>query len=221
MRLCTLAPLQYEEGSAPALALEATIAKTEARFAKYGKQGLLCGTDGLPHLIADPGLALRYGHAGDIFVSCCVPCSGPLGWRWLQHGPTCWVVRRGGAGRGASLLGWWAPRRPHVLVGGGVVTRRHLFTSFNSPTPLLLQLPTLGFVYFAGWLGYSGSKYLQTTNSRDKEIIIDGGWGGWMGGRGGALGDSSSRGGGGVVLEGPGQGPSLPGRLVPGCLYFL
>lgn len=110
--------LQYEAGSAPALALQATIEKTERRFDKcvaeglpagfsgrqvaarqaakqhctacraasfrwlshspsrllpscsrYANQGLLCGTDGLPHLIADPGLALRYGHAGDVFVS--------------------------------------------------------------------------------------------------------------------------------------------------------
>lgn len=60
---------QYEAGSAPALALQATIEKTEKRFDNYGKQGLLCGNDGLPHLIADPGLALRYGHAGDVFVS--------------------------------------------------------------------------------------------------------------------------------------------------------
>lgn len=42
--------------------------QTNARFEKYAKQGLLCGTDGLPHLIADPGLALRYGHAGDVFA---------------------------------------------------------------------------------------------------------------------------------------------------------
>ena len=69
---CLLTPLsllQYAEGSAPALALQATIEKTERRFDKYGAEGLLCGTDGLPHLIADPGLALRYGHAGDILVS--------------------------------------------------------------------------------------------------------------------------------------------------------
>lgn len=92
---------QYEAGSAPALALNATIAKTEARFDKYAAKGLLCGADGLPHLIADPGLALRYGHAGDIFV------------------------------------------------------------------------PTIGFLYFAGWIGYAGSKYLQATKSKDKEIIID------------------------------------------------
>jgi photosystem I subunit III len=61
--------LQYEAGSAPALALTATIERTEARFANYAKSGVLCGADGLPHLIADPGLALKYGHAGEIFVS--------------------------------------------------------------------------------------------------------------------------------------------------------
>lgn len=76
--------LQYEEGSAPALALQATIAKTEARFEKYGKEGLLCGTDGLPHLIADPGLALRYGHAGDVLVSPGAACRWL--WPWLQTG---------------------------------------------------------------------------------------------------------------------------------------
>lgn len=65
--------LQYEEGSAPALALQATKQRTEKRFANYAGSNLLCGTDGLPHLIADPGLALRFGHAGEVFVS--LPCS--------------------------------------------------------------------------------------------------------------------------------------------------
>merc|ERR1711879_563731 len=59
---------KYEAGSAPAVALETTKKRTEARFADYGKSGLLCGADGLPHLIADPGLALKYGHAGDTLV---------------------------------------------------------------------------------------------------------------------------------------------------------
>lgn len=58
----------YEAGSAPALALEATIERTKNRFANYAKAGLLCGNDGLPHLIADPGLALRYNHAGEVFI---------------------------------------------------------------------------------------------------------------------------------------------------------
>jgi photosystem I subunit III len=61
--------LQYEAGSAPALALTATMERTQARFASYAKAGLLCGVDGLPHLIADPGLAIKYGHAGETFVS--------------------------------------------------------------------------------------------------------------------------------------------------------
>jgi len=95
----------YEAGSAPALALQATIEKTERRFDNYAKQGLLCGNEGLPHLIADPGLALRYGHAGDVLI------------------------------------------------------------------------PTIGFIYFAGWLGFAGTKYLQAVQLApkpiDKEIIID------------------------------------------------
>lgn len=59
---------QYEADSAPALALQATIERTETRFDNYAKQGLLCGTEGLPHLISDPGFALKYGHAGDVFI---------------------------------------------------------------------------------------------------------------------------------------------------------
>ncbi|CAK9311606.1 unnamed protein product [Citrullus colocynthis] len=41
----------YAPDSAPALALKATVEKTKRRFAFYGNQGLLCGADGLPHLI--------------------------------------------------------------------------------------------------------------------------------------------------------------------------
>ncbi|KAG2490004.1 hypothetical protein HYH03_011471 [Edaphochlamys debaryana] len=59
---------QYEEGSAPSLAIKATMERTKNRFANYAKAGLLCGNDGLPHLISDPGLALRYGHAGEFFI---------------------------------------------------------------------------------------------------------------------------------------------------------
>jgi photosystem I subunit 3 len=75
---------QYEEGSAPALALNATIEKTHTRFKNYGEQGLLCGADGLPHLIVDgslqhlgeftyPGIGFLYvagwiGYAGRSYV---------------------------------------------------------------------------------------------------------------------------------------------------------
>jgi|Transcript_1680 photosystem I subunit 3 len=58
----------YEPGSAPYLALESTKARTVKRFDSYAKAGLLCGADGLPHLISDPGLAVRYGHAGETFI---------------------------------------------------------------------------------------------------------------------------------------------------------
>ncbi|XP_024387968.1 photosystem I reaction center subunit III [Physcomitrium patens] len=61
----------YAPDSAPALAINATIEKTKRRFEFYGNQGLLCGTDGLPHLIVDgdqahlgefvyPGLVFLY-----------------------------------------------------------------------------------------------------------------------------------------------------------------
>merc|ERR1712146_79031 len=59
---------KYEADSAPVVALKSTIERTEKRFDFYSKSGLLCGTDGLPHLIADPGFALKYGHAGDVFI---------------------------------------------------------------------------------------------------------------------------------------------------------
>merc|ERR1712224_105374 len=92
---------KYSADSSPAIALRATIARTNKRFDTYGKSGLLCGSDGLPHLIAEPGLALRYGHAGDVFI------------------------------------------------------------------------PTIGFLYVAGWIGHSGRLYLEATRNKNKEIIID------------------------------------------------
>lgn len=42
---------KYAPDSAPALAIKATMEKTKRRFENYGKFGLLCGSDGLPHLI--------------------------------------------------------------------------------------------------------------------------------------------------------------------------
>lgn len=55
---------QYEEGSAPALAIKATMERTQQRFANYGSYGLLCGADGLPHLIVDGDL----NHLGEFTV---------------------------------------------------------------------------------------------------------------------------------------------------------
>ena len=54
----------YEEGTPAYLALQAQIERTEARFDRYGQQGLLCGADGLPHLIADG----RPSHWGEFVI---------------------------------------------------------------------------------------------------------------------------------------------------------
>ena len=54
----------YEVDTPAYLALQEQIDKTSARFDKYGKQGLLCGADGLPHLIADG----RPSHAGEFIL---------------------------------------------------------------------------------------------------------------------------------------------------------
>merc|ERR1711879_564091 len=51
-----------------AISLNTTMENTERRFEFYAKSGLLCGSDGLPHLIADPGFAIKYGHAGDVTI---------------------------------------------------------------------------------------------------------------------------------------------------------
>jgi len=55
---------QYEVGSPPSLALKQQIERTQARFDKYSRSALLCGTDGLPHLIADG----RWSHAAEFIL---------------------------------------------------------------------------------------------------------------------------------------------------------
>jgi photosystem I subunit 3 len=54
----------YEADSPPALALQQQIDRTKARFDKYGRSKLLCGTDGLPHLVADGDLS----HAAEFIL---------------------------------------------------------------------------------------------------------------------------------------------------------
>ena len=55
---------QYEADSPPALALQQQIDRTQARFDKYSRSDLLCGADGLPHLIADG----RWTHAAEFIL---------------------------------------------------------------------------------------------------------------------------------------------------------
>ena len=68
----------YEAGTPPALALQQQIERTQARFDKYGRSDLLCGTDGLPHLIADG----RWSHAAEFILPGFgfIYISGWIGW---------------------------------------------------------------------------------------------------------------------------------------------
>jgi photosystem I subunit 3 len=54
----------YSPNTPSYLALEQRLSSVKTRFAKYADQGLLCGTDGLPHLIADG----RLNHAGELLL---------------------------------------------------------------------------------------------------------------------------------------------------------
>lgn len=69
---------KYEPSTPPFLAIQSQIDKTKVRFEKYGKSGLLCGTDGLPHLITDG----RWNHAGEfIFPGLLfIYITGWIGW---------------------------------------------------------------------------------------------------------------------------------------------
>ena len=46
-----------------------------------------------------------------------------------------------------------------------------------SSNPDYVQIPTVGFLYIAGWIGYVGRDYIiaakKESKPRDKEIIID------------------------------------------------
>ena len=69
---------QYEADSPPALALQQQIDRTNARFDKYSRSELLCGTDGLPHLVADG----RWSHAAEFILPGFgfIYISGWIGW---------------------------------------------------------------------------------------------------------------------------------------------
>ena len=69
---------KYEAGTPPALALEQQIDRTKARFDKYSRSELLCGSDGLPHLIADG----RWSHSAEFILPGFgfIYISGWIGW---------------------------------------------------------------------------------------------------------------------------------------------
>lgn len=70
--------VKYESNSPSNLALQQQIDQTKARFEKYSRSDLLCGTDGLPHLIADG----RWSHAAEFILPGFgfIYISGWIGW---------------------------------------------------------------------------------------------------------------------------------------------
>nr|YP_010618605.1 photosystem I reaction center subunit III [Rhodomelopsis africana]WAX02618.1 photosystem I reaction center subunit III [Rhodomelopsis africana] len=69
---------KYEPSTPPALAINNQIKQTQNRFDKYSKAGILCGSEGLPHLIADG----RWNHAGDFMLPglLFIYITGWIGW---------------------------------------------------------------------------------------------------------------------------------------------
>nr|YP_009393217.1 photosystem I reaction center subunit III [Symphyocladiella dendroidea]ARW61779.1 photosystem I reaction center subunit III [Symphyocladiella dendroidea] len=69
---------KYEPSTPPALAINNKIKQTQSRFDKYSKAGILCGSEGLPHLIADG----RWNHAGDFMLPglLFIYITGWIGW---------------------------------------------------------------------------------------------------------------------------------------------
>lgn len=55
---------KYEKNSPPALALEDQITRTKQRFDRYSNSGLLCGKDGLPHLITSG----QWNHSAEFVI---------------------------------------------------------------------------------------------------------------------------------------------------------
>ena len=72
----------YEAGTPPALALQQQIDRTNARFDKYSRSELLCGADGLSHLVADG----RWSHAAEFILP-------GFGFIYIS-GWICWVGRK-------------------------------------------------------------------------------------------------------------------------------
>lgn len=69
---------QYDTDTPPALAITKQIESTKTRFTKYSKSGILCGSDGLPHLITDG----RWNHAGEFVLPglLFIYITGWIGW---------------------------------------------------------------------------------------------------------------------------------------------
>nr|QCI04246.1 photosystem I reaction center subunit III [Anotrichium furcellatum] len=69
---------KYDASTPPALAIQKQIDKTKSRFVKYSNSGVLCGSEGLPHLITDG----RWNHAGEFVIPglLFIYITGWIGW---------------------------------------------------------------------------------------------------------------------------------------------
>jgi len=80
---------KYDAYSQPAQNLQNQIQSTRIRFAKYETEGLLCGKDGLPHLVADG----RFSHAKEFVIPglLFIYITGWIGWvgrKYIQYSAT-------------------------------------------------------------------------------------------------------------------------------------
>jgi len=69
---------KYDPETPPYFALKRQILQTQERFSKYSKSGVLCGSEGLPHLITDG----RWNHAGEFMLPglLFIYITGWIGW---------------------------------------------------------------------------------------------------------------------------------------------
>ena len=79
----------YKQNSQEYTSIKQQIEKTKNRFNKYSKSSLLCGEDGLPHLITDG----EWQHSGEFFIPSIIfiYITGWIGWAgkgYLQHSKT-------------------------------------------------------------------------------------------------------------------------------------
>jgi len=83
---------KYDLDSPPALAIREQIEQTKSRFDKYRNSSLLCGTDGLPHLITDGDLK----HSGEFVIPgiLFLYITGWIGWSGRKYLQTILTTKK-------------------------------------------------------------------------------------------------------------------------------
>jgi photosystem I subunit 3 len=83
--------VKYEKGTPPALALQQQIDNTKTRFNRYGESGLLCGADGLPHLVVDGD----FNHASEFIIPglLFLYTTGWIGWAGRKYIQTVAITK--------------------------------------------------------------------------------------------------------------------------------